>query len=87
MSDEKNKIIKTMIGIVKSSKMDKTVVVDVQYNILHPLYKKYIKKSKKFKAHDEKNECNEGDTIKIESSKPISKEKCWKVVDIISRAK
>ena len=87
MSDNKNKIIKTMIGIVKSSKMDKTVVVDVQYNILHPLYKKYIKKSKKFKAHDEKNECNEGDTVKIESSKPISREKCWNVVDIISRAK
>ena len=87
MSDNKNKIIKTMIGIVKSSKMDKTVVVDVQYNILHPLYKKYIKKSKKFKAHDEKNECNEGDPVKIESSKPISREKCWNVVDIISRAK
>ncbi|OQB67895.1 MAG: 30S ribosomal protein S17 [Spirochaetes bacterium ADurb.Bin133] len=83
----KNKIIKSMIGVVKSDKMDKTIVVSVEYKYLHPLYKKYVKKTKKFKAHDENNECKEGDTVMIESSRPISKEKCWKLVKIISKAK
>jgi small subunit ribosomal protein S17 len=87
MSDTANKIIKSMIGIVKSDKMDKTVVVNVQYHVLHPLYKKYIKKSKNFKAHDENNECKKGDTVRIESTRPISKDKCWKVVEIVSKAK
>jgi len=87
VSDTANKIIKSMIGIVKSNKMDKTVVVNVQTHVLHPLYKKYIKRSKNFKAHDENNECNEGDTVRIESTKPISKDKKWKVVEIISKVK
>jgi len=88
VSDQvKNKIIKSMIGVVKSDKMDKTIVVSVEYKYLHPLYKKYVKKTKKFKAHDENNECKEGDTVMIESSRPISKETCWKLVEIISKAK
>jgi small subunit ribosomal protein S17 len=82
-----NKIIKSMIGTVVSDKMDKTVVVKVEYNKMHPLYKKYVKKSKKFKAHDENNECKEGDVVRIESSKPISKDKKWKVVEIVKKAK
>ncbi len=85
MSDNK-KIIKSMIGIVKSDKMDKTVVVSVEYNKMHPLYKKYVKKTKKFKAHDENNECKEGDLVRIESCRPISKEKKWRVVEIIKKA-
>jgi len=85
VSDNK-KIIKSMIGIVKSDKMDKTVVVSVEYNKMHPLYKKYVKKTKKFKAHDENNECKEGDLVRIESCRPISKEKKWRVVEIIKKA-
>lgn len=85
MNKEKKK--KAMSGVVVSNKMDKTAVVLVVYNILHPLYKKYIKRSKKFKAHDEKNECQIGDIVKIGNSRPLSKQKCWKVIDIVSRSK
>lgn len=87
MSEINNKIIKSMIGIVKSDVMDKTVVVNVEYNKMHPLYKKYVKKSKRFKAHDENNECKVGDLVRIESCRPLSKEKKWKVVEIIKKAK
>ena len=87
MSDTANKIIKSMIGIVKSDKMDKTVVVNVQYHVLHPLYKKYIKKSKNFKAHDENNECKIGDRVKVMETRPLSKDKRWRLVEIIERAK
>jgi|GEM_PF-774994 len=83
----KDKNIKTMTGLVVSDKMNKTVVVLVEYKKLHDLYKKYVKKSKKFKAHDEENQCKEGDIVKIANSRPISKEKFWKVVEIIKRAK
>ena len=83
----KEKIIKTMIGIVVSDKLLKTVVVEVESNVMHPLYKKYVKKTKKFKAHDEKNESKIGDTVKISSTRPISKEKCWNVIEIITKAK
>ena len=75
------KIIKTMNGIVVSDKMDKTVVVRVEYKMMHPLYKKYVKKSKKFKAHDENNQYKMGDKVTIQSSKPISKDKKWIVVN------
>lgn len=84
---ENNKIIKSMVGVVVSDKMDKTVVVKVEYNKMHPLYKKYVKKSKRFKAHDVNNECKEGDIVRIESCRPISKEKKWKVVEILEKAK
>ena len=85
MSDDKK--IKSMSGIVVSDKMDKTVVVLVEYNKMHRLYKKYVKRSKKFKAHDEKNECQEGDVVKIVHTRPLSKEKHWKVIEIVSKAK
>jgi small subunit ribosomal protein S17 len=75
------KIIKTMNGLVVSDKMDKTVVVRVEYKIMHPLYKKYVKKSKKFKAHDENNQYKVGDKVTIQSSRPISKDKKWIVVN------
>lgn len=78
---------KTMTGIVVSDKMNKTVVVKVEYNRIHPLYKKYVKKSKKFKAHDEKNECKIGDFVKIASTRPLSKEKFWEVIEVVVKAK
>jgi small subunit ribosomal protein S17 len=84
---EDKKIIKTFQGQVVSDKMDKTVVVLVEYRIMHPLYKKYVKRYEKFKAHDSENSCKMGDVVKIESCKPISKEKKWKVVEILSHAK
>ena len=82
-----DKKIKSMSGIVVSNKMDKTVVVQVEYNKMHRLYKKYVKRSKRFKAHDEKNECQEGDVVKIVHTRPLSKEKYWKVLEVISKAK
>ena len=78
---------KERVGLVCSDKMDKTVVVLVEYRIMHPLYKKYVKRYEKFKAHDSDNSCKMGDVVKIESCKPISKEKKWKVVEILSHAK
>ena len=83
---EKNKR-KTMVGKVVSDKMDKTVVVSIQDNVKHPLYKKIIKRTVKFKAHDEKNECGIGDRVMIMETRPISKDKNWRVVQIIEKAK
>jgi len=78
---------KEFIGIVKSSKMDKTIVVSIETLTLHPLYKKYVKRAKKVKAHDEKNEAKIGDRVRVIESRPLSKEKHWKLVEIIERAK
>ena len=78
---------KTRVGIVVSDKMDKTVVVAVERLVKHPLYKKYIKRTKKFKAHDERNECRIGDTVRIMETRPLSKTKRWRVVEILERAK
>jgi len=78
---------KEFFGTVKSDKMEKTIVVSIETLTLHPLYKKYIKRVKKVKAHDEKNEAKIGDLVRIIECKPISKEKCWKLVEIIERAK
>ena len=78
---------KTMVGTVVSDKMDKTVVVSIQDNVKHPLYKKIIKRTVKFKAHDEKNECGIGDRVMIMETRPISKDKNWRVVQIIEKAK
>ena len=75
------------LGKVVSDKMDKTVVVSIQDNVKHPLYKKIIKRSVKFKAHDEKNECGIGDRVMIMETRPISKDKKWRVVQIIEKAK
>jgi len=78
---------KEFIGIVKSDKMEKTIVVSIETLTLHPLYKKYVKRVKKVKAHDEKNEAKIGDRVRVIECRPISKEKCWKLVEIIERAK
>ncbi|MCG8571489.1 MAG: 30S ribosomal protein S17 [Spirochaetes bacterium] len=85
MSDVK-KNPKTMSGVVVSDKMDKTIVVLVEDKVMHPLYKKYVKKSKRYKAHDEKNECRIGDFVKIQSTRPLSKQKQWEMIEIITKA-
>ena len=76
---------KTRVGRVLSSKMDKTVVVVMETTKHHPLYRKTIKKTVKYKAHDAKNECSEGDTVRIIETRPLSKEKRWRVAEIITR--
>lgn len=83
---ERNKR-KTITGTVVSDKMDKTIVVAVNTFVTHPLYKKQIKKTTKFKAHDENNECNAGDKVLIMETKPLSREKRWRLVEILERAK
>ena len=85
MGDQVNK--KTMTGVVVSSKMDKTVVVRVERRFAHPVFKKVVKTTKKYKVHDEKNECLEGDFIRIQETRPLSKEKRWRLLGIISRDK
>ena len=85
MDDQANK--KTMTGVVVSNKMDKTVVVKVERRFSHPVFKKVVKTTKKYKVHDEKNECLEGDFIRIQETRPLSKEKCWRLLGIISRDK
>ena len=78
---------KTRVGVVSSDKMDKTVVVTVKDNIKHPLYKKIVNRTIKFKAHDENNECGVGDRVLIMETRPLSKDKRWRVVEIIEKAK
>ena len=78
---------KEFVGVVKSDKMDKTIVVSVETTTLHPLYKKYVVRSKKLKAHDEKNEAKTGDRVRVTECRPISKEKCWRLDAILERAK
>jgi small subunit ribosomal protein S17 len=78
---------KMYTGTVVSDKMDKTIVVQVTTRKLHRLYKKYLIQSKRVKAHDEKNEAHLGDTVRVIESKPYSKEKCWKLMEIVERAK
>ncbi len=78
---------KTRVGIVSSNKMDKTIVVKVERKIKHPLYGKFLKKTTSFHAHDEKNECNIGDTVKIMESRPMSKTKRWRLVEVVEKVK
>ena len=78
---------KTRVGKVVSNKMDKTVVVAIQDNVRHPLYKKIIKRTVKLKAHDELNSCNIGDTVKVMETRPLSKDKRWRLVEITEKAK
>lgn len=78
---------KQYVGLVASDKMDKTIVVEVTTRTLHSLYKKYLTRSKRLKAHDESNEAKVGDTVRIEESRPFSREKVWRLVEIIERAK
>ena len=78
---------KTRVGVVVSDKMDKTVVVAIKDNVKHPLYKKVIKTTYKLKAHDENNECGIGDTVEVMETRPLSKDKRWRLVRIIEKAK
>ena len=78
---------KTRTGLVVSNKMDKSVVVSVERKVKHPIYGKFVKKTTKFMAHDEKNECGIGDTVLIMETRPMSKNKNWRLVQIIERAK
>jgi len=86
MSTERN-LRKTRVGKVVSDKMDKTVVVAIVDNVKHPLYKKIIKRTVKLKAHDEKNECKIGDRVEVMETRPLSKDKRWRVTNIIEKAK
>jgi small subunit ribosomal protein S17 len=86
VSEERN-LRKTRVGVVVSDKMDKTIVVAIKDNVQHPLYKKIIKKTVKLKAHDEKNECGIGDRVKVMETRPLSKDKRWRLVSIIEKAK
>ena len=78
---------KTRVGTVVSDKMDKTIVVAIKTKVRHPLYGKMVNRTRKFKAHDEKNECGIGDTVKIMETRPISKDKRWRLVEIVEKAK
>ncbi len=78
---------KERTGLVVSNKMDKSVVVEVLRRVRHPKYGKFIKRSTRFMAHDDKNECNIGDTVRIMETRPLSKNKCWRLVEILERAK
>ena len=78
---------KTRVGKVVSDKMDKTIVVAIADNVKHPLYKKIIKRTVKLKAHDEKNECRIGDRVEVMETRPLSKDKIWRVIKIFERAK
>ncbi|MDO4565051.1 MAG: 30S ribosomal protein S17 [Clostridia bacterium] len=78
---------KTRIGVVVSDKMDKTVVVAIKTKVRHPLYGKMVNRTRKFKAHDEENQCGIGDTVKIMECRPISKDKHWRLVEIVEKAK
>ena len=84
---EKRNLRKERIGIVTSNKMQKSIVVSEVKKVKHPMYGKFVLKTKKYVAHDEKNDCNIGDRLKIMETRPISRSKCWRLVEIIERAK
>ena len=86
MSEERNQR-KSRTGVVSSDKMEKTITVVVERTLKHPIYGKYFKKTKKFTAHDEKNECNIGDKVKIVETRPLSKKKRWRLLEVIEKAK
>ncbi|MDR0863146.1 MAG: 30S ribosomal protein S17 [Oscillospiraceae bacterium] len=87
MSEERTSARKTRTGKVVSDKMDKTIVVAVEDRVAHPLYKKIIKRTYKLKAHDELNECGIGDRVRVMETRPLSKDKRWRLVEIIEKAK
>lgn len=84
---EERNLRKTRVGVVVSDKMDKTIVVAVKDNVRHPLYKKIVKKTYKLKAHDANNDCRIGDTVRVMETRPLSKDKRWRLVEIMERAK
>ncbi len=87
MSEETRAFRKTRVGTVVSDKMDKTIVVAIEDSVQHPLYKKTIKRTVKFKAHDENNECGVGDRVEIMETRPLSKDKHWRLVRVVEKAK
>ena len=87
MEKTERNLRKTRVGTVVSDKMQKTIVVAVKDNVRHPLYKKIIKRTYKLKAHDENNECRIGDTVRVMETRPLSKDKRWRLVEIVERAK
>lgn len=86
-SKEEASVTRNMVGRVVSNKMDKTIVVLIERLVQHPLYKKYIRRSSKLFAHDEENQCNEGDTVRIKQGSPKSKNKSWELVEVVEKAK
>jgi small subunit ribosomal protein S17 len=84
---EDRNLRKERVGLVVSNKMDKSITITVERKVKHPIYGKFVKTTAKFMAHDEKNDCNIGDTVKIMETKPLSKNKCWRLVEILERAK
>ncbi|MCI8928519.1 MAG: 30S ribosomal protein S17 [Lachnospiraceae bacterium] len=84
---ENRNLRKTRTGKVTSDKMDKTIVVAIEEHVKHPLYKKVVKRTYKLKAHDENNECRIGDTVRVMETRPLSKEKRWRLVEVVERAK
>jgi small subunit ribosomal protein S17 len=78
---------KQKIGVVVSDKMDKTIAVSVERRLMHPIYGKFVKRTKKFFAHDEENTCKIGDKVRIMETRPLSKNKCWRLVEVLERAK
>jgi small subunit ribosomal protein S17 len=83
--EKKGKLV--LQGVVASDKMDKTIVVEIMMRKLHPLYKKYVTRSKKVKAHDETNEAHVGDTVRVEECRPLSRDKRWRLIEVVERAK
>ncbi len=84
---EKRNLRKERIGVVVSNKMDKTIIIAVKRKVKHPIYHKFVNKTSKFYAHDEANSCNIGDTVKVAETRPLSKNKNWRLVEIIERVK
>jgi small subunit ribosomal protein S17 len=84
---ENRNLRKERTGLVVSNKMEKSIVVQIDHREKHPIYGKFVKRRTRFVAHDEKNECNVGDTVRIGETRPLSKNKCWRLVEIIERAK
>lgn len=84
---EKQHLRKERTGVVTSDKMDKSIIIAVERKVKHSMYGKFIKKTAKFVAHDEKNDCNQGDTVRIRECRPLSKSKNWRLVEIVERAK
>jgi small subunit ribosomal protein S17 len=81
------KLRKSRTGVVSSNKMDKTITVNVERKVKHPMYGKFVKKTTKFMAHDDKNECSIGDTVRIMEVRPLSKNKCWRLVEVLQKVK
>ncbi|PKP52730.1 MAG: 30S ribosomal protein S17 [Bacteroidetes bacterium HGW-Bacteroidetes-1] len=84
---ETRNLRKERIGVVTSNKMDKSITVEIERRVKHPIYGKFVKKTGRFMAHDEKNDCNVGDKVRIQETRPLSKNKCWRLVEIIEKAK